>query len=107
MRKLFAIAALAVSAVAHADSFYGPDGTFYRTGTFVLDQSHVFGKVSVEARSRYWSETFDVIVQNDHCRIGGGVALVDFGGALISQPWGSGSDPIERIARGVCAQLGQ
>lgn len=110
------IAALALSTFANAssfgppppnESFTGIDGTRYEIAvwSFVGDRLGTVGAVTVNASNGNYSATFRVIVQGDHCRAGGGVAIVDTGDALVSRAWGSGVEPLDLVAGIVCANL--
>jgi len=113
------IAALAVSAFAHAASFgpaapdetlYGDDGTRYDVvvSSYVADSQRIVGAMVVHAYNGKYSATFRVLVQGDHCRAGGGVAIVEFDESLQSRPWSSNTDePLDLVVGIICYNMQQ
>jgi hypothetical protein len=121
MRNILIAVALAFSSLASAQwsapaqfgpapedqTFIGKDGVRYdvAVSSFIADSKRTVGAVIVTARTSKDSASFRVLVQGDHCRAGGGVAIVEFPEALQARPWGATDEPLDVIVGVICSNL--
>lgn len=90
------------------ETFYGIDGVRYDVAlsSFITDSRRTVGAMVVTAHNGKYSATFRVLVQGDHCRVGGGVAIVEFDGAsLQSRAWGTTTEPLDLVVGLICANM--